>query len=104
MSVTGEYQTIFMQEENLMHEKYLVLKLFLFEGLSFSLLSLLERSLLVIHSPSMGEVVLGLTEVVGTLACLMGGKVQIKLHSITFLAQVHKEPISISGFRCITKY
>ena len=36
--------------------------------------------------------VLGLAEVVGTLVCLVGGKVEIKFHVVFFLAQVDKEP------------
>ena len=42
--------------------------------------------------------VLGLAEVVSTLACLMGGKVEIKFHPVSFLAQVDKEP-GVGGAR-----
>ena len=71
---------------------HLLFHLFLSECFPLSLLFLPQGPLLIINTSGTSQMVLGLAEVVGTLACLVGGKVEIKLHAVSFLAQVDKEP------------
>ena len=70
----------------------LLFHLFLSECFPLSLLFLPQGPLLIINTSGTSQMVLGLAEVVGTLACLVGGKVEVKLHAVSFLAQVDKEP------------
>ena len=71
---------------------HLFLDMLLPDELPLLLLPLPHQPLLIIHLPGPGHVVLGLAQVVRTLAGLVGGKVEVKLHVIAFLAQVDKEP------------
>ena len=71
---------------------YIFLKLLCPECFSLSLLPFFDHSLLVIHSPGPGQMVLGLVQVFCTLARLVSGKANVKPHLVSLLTQVHKEP------------
>ncbi len=79
----GEYSNYLLPSDTATH---ILLLQFAPESLSILLLSLFKCSFLIIKLTSSGEMVLGLTQIVCTLARLVGGKVNVKSHAITLFA------------------